>query len=185
MHGFKSMPWLWIQQVSLKACTRWDSTCDRMMVVSWIDEPSTSLDSRHRDSARGPSNLVPWRRDHYFVQFWKLGFCSVSECPISTHRGHLCKFLDREHVASIPTWNLPKHIFMTYLNPVLMHDFHSMPRVGIQHVSLKAYRRWDSTCHRMMVLSWINELSNSLDSWHWDSFRGGPLLWVHGQGILF
>ena len=50
-----------------------------------------------------PSNLVPWRRDHYFGQFWKLGFCSVSECEIFAHGGQIHILLDREGVASIPT----------------------------------------------------------------------------------
>ena len=70
-----------------------------------------------------PSNLGPWTRDHFFSHFWKLGFCSISECPISAHMGRLCKFLDREHVASIPTWNLPKHTYMAYLNPILILQF--------------------------------------------------------------
>ena len=36
-------------------------------------------------------------------------------------------------------------------------------------MSVKAYRRWDSTCHRIMTVSWINEPSIPLDSGHWDS----------------
>ena len=46
---------------------------------------------------------VPWRRDHYFGQFWKLGFFSVSECEIFAHGGQIRILLDREGVASIPT----------------------------------------------------------------------------------
>ena len=74
-----------------------------------------------------PSNLVPWIRDHLFGQFWKLGFCSASECESFAHGGQLCIFLDREHVASVATWNMPKNAFMAYWNLVLMHGFHSMP----------------------------------------------------------
>ena len=50
-----------------------------------------------------PSNLVPWRRDHYFGQFWKLGFCSVSECEIFAHGGQIRILLNREGVARVPT----------------------------------------------------------------------------------
>ena len=113
-----------------------------------------------------PSTMGPWTRDHFFGQFWKLGFCSVRECLIFAHRDQLCKFIDCEHVASVSTWNLPKHAYATHRKPFLMHGFHSMPRVGIQQVSLKACRRWDSTCHRMMIISWIDELLGPLDSGH-------------------
>ena len=117
----------------------------------------------------------------FLGQFWKLWFCSISECPISIHRGWLWKFLDRECVPSVPTWNLPKHTFMTHQNLILIHGFHSMPWVGIQQVSVKAYRRWDSMCDRMMVVARIDELSALLDSRHQDSAREGPLIWFHGQ----
>ena len=80
---------------------------------------------------------------------------------------------------------MPKHTWMTYWNLVMMHRFHSMPQVGIQQVSLKAYKRLDSTCHKMMVIARIDELLTLLYLEHWDSTRGGPLLWVHGQGIIF
>ena len=50
-----------------------------------------------------PSNLVPWIRDHFFGQFWKLGFFSVSECEIFAHGGQIHILLDREGVASVPT----------------------------------------------------------------------------------
>ena len=118
-----------------------------------------------------PSNLVPWRRYHYFCQFWKLGFCSVSECPIFAHRVQLCKFLEHEHVASVPTWKPTKHACMTHQNPILMHSFHSMTRVGIQQVSWKSFRRWGSMCDKMMVVAWINEPLDPLDSGHRDSVR--------------
>ena len=52
---------------------------------------------------RRPSNLVPWIIDHFFAQFWKLGFCLVSECEIFAHGGQIRILLDREGVASIPT----------------------------------------------------------------------------------
>ena len=120
--------------------------------------------------------MGPWTRDHFLGQFWKLGFFSVRGCEIFSHMGKLCKLLDRECVVSVPTWNLPKHACMSHHNPILMHGFHSMPRVGIQQVSLKACRRWDSACHRMMTMDPINEPSTPLDSGHWDSARGGPLL---------
>ena len=118
-----------------------------------------------------PYNMLPLRRDHYFGQFWKLGFCSVSECPISAHMGWLCKFLDHEHVASVPTWNLPKHACMTHWKPFLMHGFHSMPQLGIQQVSLKACGRWDSMFHRLMTVARINEPLALLDLVHRDSAR--------------
>ena len=41
------------------------------------------------------SNLVPWIRYHSFGQFWKLGFCLVSECEIFAHRYQIegdCRF---------------------------------------------------------------------------------------------
>ena len=50
-----------------------------------------------------PSNLVPWTRDHFFGQFWKLGFCLVSECEIFAHGRQIRILLDREGVASVPT----------------------------------------------------------------------------------
>ena len=49
------------------------------------------------------SNLVPWRRDHYFGQFWKLGFCLVCEREIFAHGGQVRILLDHEGVASVPT----------------------------------------------------------------------------------
>ena len=116
--------------------------------------------------------MVPWTRDHAFGQFWKLGFCLVSECEIFAHGGQLHILLDHECVASVPTCNMPKHACMTYQKPILMHDFHSMPQVGIQQVFLKAYRRWASACHRMMVMDRIDKPYNPLDSGHWDSARG-------------
>ena len=125
-----------------------------------------------------------WTKDHCFGKFWKLGFCSVTECPIFSHRDQLGKFIDRECVARVPTWNLPKHAFLTHRNPILMHSFHSMPRVGIQQVSLKPCMRWDSMYDRMMDLSRIDEPSAPFDSGHRDSSMGVPLLWFHGQGII-
>ena len=121
----------------------------------------------------------------FFGQFWKLWFCSVSECLISTRMGWLCKFLDHECVASVPTWNFPKHTCTTHWKPFLMHGFHSMPQLGIQQVSLKACRRWDSSCHRMMTVARINKLLALLDSRHRDTTMAGPLIWFHGQGIIF
>ena len=129
--------------------------------------------------------MVPWIRDHLFGQFCKLGFCSISECEIFAHGGQIHIFLDRECVASVPTWNIPKHTCMTCRNPILLHGFHSMRRLGIQHVSLKACRRLDSMCHKMMVIAQIEKSSIPLDLGHWDSARSDPLLWSHGQGIIF
>ena len=86
---------------------------------------------------------------------------------------------------SVPTWNLTKHAYMTHQNLVLMHDFHSMLELGIQQVSLKACRWWDSTCDRMMVIAQIDETSDLLDLGLRDSATGGPLISVHGQGIMF
>ena len=164
MHGSHSMPQVGIQQVSLKACRRWDSTCHRIMTVAWIDEPLDPLDSWYMRL----SNQVPWTMDHVFGQFWELGFCWVRECQFISHRVQICKFLGRECVASIPTWILPKHAFMTHWKPFLMHGFHSMPQLGIQRVSLKA---WDSTFHRLMTVAWIDEPLAILDSVHRDSAR--------------
>ena len=88
-------------------------------------------------------------------------------------------------MARVPTWDLPKHGRMTHRNPILMHSFHSMPRLGIQQVSLKAYRRWDSTCDRMMVIDRINELSTPLDLGRQDSATGAPLIWSMDKGSFF
>ena len=66
---------------------------------------------------------------------------------------------------------MPKHACTTHRNPFLMHGFQSMPRLGIQRVSLKACRRWDSTLHRLMNVAQIDELSAPLDSVHRDSAR--------------
>ena len=88
-------------------------------------------------------------------------------------------------MASDPTWNLPKHACMTHQNLIFMHSFHSMPRVWIQQVSLKACNRWASMCHIMMIVARIDEPSTPMDLGHWDSARGGPLLRVHGEAILF
>ena len=106
-----------------------------------------------------------------FGQFWKLGFCTVRECPIFAHGGQLLNFLNHECVVSVPTWNMPKHACMTHQNLVLMHGFHSMSRLGIQEVSLKACGRWDSMCHRMMTVAWIDELMDPLVLGHRDSAR--------------
>ena len=115
--------------------------------------------------------MGPWIRDPILGQFWKLGFFSVRECEIFAHRGKIFKFLDHEHVASIPTWNLPKKTCMTHRNPIFIHGFHSIPQARIEKVSLKAYRRWDSTYHRMMTVAQIDELSALLDSVHRDNSR--------------
>ena len=139
------------------------------MTIAQIDKPLAPLDSGHRDSASMALWFGSMDKGSFFGQFWKLGFCWVSEFPISTHRGWLRKLLDHEHVASVPTWNLPKHACMTYWNPFLRHGFHSMPRLGIQQVSLKACRRWDSMFHRLMTISWIDEPSAPLDSVHQNS----------------
>ena len=121
----------------------------------------------------------------FFWSILELGFCSVRECQFFSDGGQLHILLDREHVASIPTWNQHKHACMTHRNPFLMHGFHSMPRVGIQQVSLKARRRWDSRCRRMMIIARIDEPSTPLDLGDRDRARGGPLPWVHVQGIIF
>ena len=126
-----------------------------------------------------PSNLLPWRRDHYFGQFWKLGFCSVSECEIFAHGGKIHILLDLECVDSIPTWKMPKDTHITYRNPVLLHGFQSMPRVGIQQVSQKPCRRLDSMCHKMIAVARINKPLTPLDSGHQDNSWRGPLLLVH------
>ena len=119
-----------------------------------------------------PSTLGPWKMyDFFFCQFWKLGFCSVSECEFFANRGQLRIFLDHECVASVPTWNMPKHACTTHRNSFLMHGFHYMPRSGIQRVSLKACGRWNSTFHRLMTISRIDEPSYPLDSVHRDSAR--------------
>ena len=68
----------------------------------------------------------------FFGQFWKLGFCSVSECEFFAHGGQILILLDLEHVDSVTIIKIPTNACMTYHNPVLMHDFHSMPQVGIQ-----------------------------------------------------
>ena len=80
---------------------------------------------------------------------------------------------------------MPKNTYMTHRKPVLMHGFHSMPQVGIQQVSLKAYRRWASTCHRMMTIAQINELLDLFDLGHCDSAMAIPRIYVHGQRIMF
>ena len=83
-------------------------------------------------------------------------------------------------MASVPTWNLPKYTYTTHQKPFLIHGFHSVPRLGIQQVSLKACRRWDSMCDIMMVVARIDEPSALLDSGHRDSAMGGPLIWLQG-----
>ena len=50
------------------------------------------------------------KRPLFFGQFWKLGFCSARECQIFAHGGQIRKLIDRECVASVPTWNMPKHV---------------------------------------------------------------------------
>ena len=47
--------------------------------------------------------MGPWTRDHFFSQFWKLGFFLVSECEIFAHRGQIRILLNCEGVASILT----------------------------------------------------------------------------------
>ena len=90
MHSFHSMPRLVIQQVPLKACRRWDSTFHRLMTIARIDEPLAPLDSGHRDSARvALYSRSMDKGSFFFCQFWKLGFCSVSECEIFAHKGQI------------------------------------------------------------------------------------------------
>ena len=136
-----------------------------------------------------PKHACMTHRNHVFMHGFhsmpQLGFCSVRECPIFAHRVQLYKFLDCECVSSVPTWNLPQNTCTTHRKPILMHDFHSMPWVGIQEVSLKACRSWNSKCDKMIFVARIKESSTPLDSGHWDSARRVPLLWVHVQGIIF
>ena len=84
---FHSMLRLGIQEVSMKDSRRWDSTCHRMMTFARIDEPSVHWIQDIVILIGWPSNLGPWKRDLVLGQFWKLGFCSISECEIFAHRG--------------------------------------------------------------------------------------------------
>ena len=59
------------------------------MTVAQIDEPSALLDSVHRDSARLALYSGSMDKGSFFCQFWKLGFCSLSECEIFAHKGKL------------------------------------------------------------------------------------------------
>ena len=104
MHGFHSMPQVRVQQVSLKACRRWDSTCDKMMVISHINELSNLLDLGNIYSYRGgPLLWFHGKGIIFFGQFWKLAFYLIRECQIFADRGQIRIFIDRECVASIPT----------------------------------------------------------------------------------
>ena len=47
--------------------------------------------------------MGPWTRVPFFGQFWKLGFCSVSEREIFAHGGQIHILLDYESVASVTT----------------------------------------------------------------------------------
>ena len=91
-----------------------------MMVVTHIDEPSTPFDSRHQDSAKGGPLLWVYGQGIFFGQFWKLGFCLVRDCQIFADGGQLRIFIDREHVASVTIWNMPKHACMTCQKLILM-----------------------------------------------------------------
>ena len=73
------------------------------MTIARIDEPSLHWISDIGIVIVRPSNLVAWIRDHCFGQFWKLGFCSISECEIFAHGGQIRILLDREGVPSVPT----------------------------------------------------------------------------------
>ena len=89
--------------------------CDKMMVVSRINEISNPLDLGHLYSARvGPLLWVHGQGIIFFGQFWKLAFYLIRECQIFADRDQLLILLDRECVASIPTWNMHKHACMTY-----------------------------------------------------------------------
>ena len=63
--------------------------CHRMMTVAWIDELLAPVVLGHRDSARVALYSRSMDKGSFFCQFWKLGFCSVSECEIFAHRGQL------------------------------------------------------------------------------------------------
>ena len=56
------------------------------MAVAQIDKPLTQLDLGHQDSARVALYSGSMDKGSFFCQFWKLGFCSVSECEIFAHR---------------------------------------------------------------------------------------------------
>ena len=180
MQCFHSMPWEGIQRCPWKpigggiqrAIKWWSLLGSTNHRICWIQDIGIVLGVALYSSSMDKGS--------FFGQFWKLGFFLVIECPIFAHRGQICKFLNHERVPSITTWNLPKCTCMTHQNPILMHGFHSMPRVGIEQVSVKAGRRWDSMYDRMMVVTRIDEPSNLLNSWHQDSVSGGPLLQVHG-----
>ena len=73
------------------------------MIVARIDEPLALLDLGHRDSARDALQFGSMEKRPFFGQFWKLGFCLVSECEIFAHGGQIRILLDREGVASVPT----------------------------------------------------------------------------------
>ena len=79
------------------------------MTVARINEILGPLDLEHRNNAMG--GPIIWFHGQviiFFGQFWKLGFCLVSECEIYAHGGQLRILLDREYVASVSTWNMPK-----------------------------------------------------------------------------
>ena len=63
--------------------------CHRMMTISWIKEPLAPLDLGHQDSARVALYSGSMDKGSFFCQFWKLGFCLVSECGFLAHRGQL------------------------------------------------------------------------------------------------
>ena len=105
---------------------------DKMMDVAQIDELSTPLDSRHHYSAMGGPILWIYGQGIIFWSILELVFCSVRECQFFVDGGQLHILLDHEHVARVPTWKMPKNTCMTYQKPIFMHNFHSMPQVGIQ-----------------------------------------------------
>ena len=120
------MPWVGIQQVSLKACRRWELMFHRLMTIARIDEPSAPLDLVHHDSARVALYSGSMYKGSFFCQFWKLGFFSVSECENFAHRGQLegdCRSSPHPRDVSICTMKCRRRQCHYISNHVMEHAY--------------------------------------------------------------
>ena len=94
----------------------------RLMTVAQIDEHSAPLDSVHRYSARVALYFGSMDKG----SFWKLGFCSVSECEIFAHKGQLegdCRSSPHPRDVSICTMKWKRRQFHYVSNHVMEHVY--------------------------------------------------------------
>ena len=142
--------------------------CHRIMTVARINEYSAPLDSVHRDSTRVALYSGSMDKGSFFFQFWKLGFCSVSECEIFAHKGQLegdCRSSPHIRDVSICTMKCRRRQCHYVSNHVMEHFYVQKQVAILLHHYYKIYISSRYKCfENAMYISHtqISSLSNLL-----------------------